>query len=69
MAKWMVSFEAVVETKDRAGAWKSAQQLCKDKHDELMAVRAVSLKPLIDPDEWIAINNPIIQGIQSLPKR
>jgi len=59
MDKFNVKVEFVIKAKDRQIAWQKARQICEDHLRDLATVTAVSTKPLPDPQEWIAINEPI----------
>lgn len=59
MDKFNVKVEFVVKAKDRQVAWEKARQICFKHLRDLATVTAVSTKPLPDPQEWIAINEPI----------
>ncbi len=59
MDKFKVTVGFVIKAKDRQVAWQKARQICEDHLRDLANVEAVSMKPIPDPDEWIAINEPI----------
>jgi len=58
MDKFKVTIEFVVKAEDRHKAWQKAQAVCENHLRDLANVRAVT-QPLPDPEEWIAINEPI----------
>lgn len=59
MDKFNVTVEFVIKAKDRHEAWQKAREVCEKHLRDLATVTAVSTKPLPDPQEWIAINEPI----------
>ena len=59
MDKFNVKIEFVIKAKDRQVAWQKARQICEDHLRDLATVTAVSLNPLPNPGEWIAVNEPI----------
>lgn len=59
MKKWNVKIEFTIQAEDRTKAWTISRELCDKNLRGLAQVMAVSSNPLPDPDEWIAINEPI----------
>lgn len=58
MDKFLVTVEFAIKAGDRQKAWQKARQICEEHLRDLATVRAVT-QPLPDPDEWIAVNEPI----------
>lgn len=59
MDKYNVHISFVLQAPDRKIAWTMARVICETKLRNLAIVNSVSTKPLPNPDEWIAINEPI----------
>jgi len=59
MDKYQVTVQFVIKAKDRQEAWQKARLVCENHLRDLATVTAVSTKPLPDPQEWIAINEPV----------
>jgi len=59
MKKWTVKAEFIIQTDTRGEAWTKATEMMEKHFRGLIAIRAISLKPLTDPDDWIALNEPI----------
>lgn len=59
MDKFNVKVEFAIKARDRQEAWQKARQICEDHLRDLATVTAVSINPLPDPEQWIAINEPI----------
>ncbi len=59
MKKWIVKADFVIQADTRGEAWRKAAELMERHFRGLISIRAVSLDPLSDPQEWIAINEPI----------
>lgn len=59
MKKWNVKVEFTIQAEDRKVAWELSREICRRHLRDLAQVMAVSTNPLPDPDEWIAINEPI----------
>ena len=59
MKKFEVTIQFVVEAPDRHIAWLYSQDVCQRHLRDLATVKAVSIDPLPNPQEWIAINEPI----------
>jgi len=61
MNKYEVHISFVVRAKTRPEAYGIVGDLINRHMRDLATVDRVSQKPLPDPEEWIAINEPIIR--------
>ena len=59
MNKYLVTVEFVIKAQDRSEAWKKSREVCRNHLRDLASVREITNLPLPDPQEWIAINEPI----------
>ena len=59
MKKWDVEIRTIVQAPTREKAWDIARELCERHLRDLANVWSVSMEPLPDPDDWIAVNEPI----------
>lgn len=59
MKKWTVKAEFVIQADSRGEAWIKASEIMERHFRSLISIMAVSLNPLSDPQEWIALNEPI----------
>lgn len=59
MDKFDVKVEFTIKAKDRRDAWQKARQICQEHLRDLATVTAVSTKPLLNPEDYIAVNEPI----------
>ena len=59
MKKWEVEITFVIQVETREGAWKEARRVIEERLRGLANVRRVSLEPIEDPNNWIALNEPI----------
>ena len=59
MKKWTVKADFVIQADTRGETWVKASELMERHFRGLISIRAVSLEPLSDPQDWIAINEPI----------
>ena len=59
MKKWNVKIEFTIQADDRMKAWELSREICYKHLRDLATVTAVSSNPLPDPEEWIAVNEPI----------
>jgi len=59
MNKYQVKVEFVIKASSREEAWEEARRICQKHLRDLANVMAVSMNPLPDPQEWIAVNESI----------
>jgi len=59
MKKWSVTVNFAIQAETRHDAWTAAQELCDNKLRGLATVISVGLIELRDPNEYIAVNEPI----------
>lgn len=58
MDKFKVTVEFTIKADGRIKAWQKAEDLCRKHLRDLATVTAVT-QPLLDPQEWLAVNEPI----------
>lgn len=58
MPKWDVTMGVIIEADTRPEAWRLAQQLFGGlaRIADLVIIQQVSMEPVDDPDDWIAVN-------------
>ncbi len=59
MKKWDVTVKFTIQAETRPEAWDIARGICEKKLRDLAYVQSVGVDPLPDPDDWIAVNEPI----------
>ena len=59
MKKWDVTVKFTIQSETRKEAWDIGKRICEEKLRDLAYVHSVSMEPLPDPEEWIAVNEPI----------
>ncbi len=59
MNKYKVTVTFVIKAGDRQKAWQESWEICRKHLRDLASVEAITTLPLPDPQEWIAINEPI----------
>ena len=59
MKKWMVKASFVIQADTRGEAWGKASEIMERHFRSLIMINAVEMNPLSDPQEWIALNEPI----------
>ena len=59
MKKWQVTIECTIQAETREEVWEIGRELI-DKHLRgLASVASVELGPIPNPEQWIAVNEPI----------
>ena len=59
MKKWRATIEVTIQAETRKEVWATGRDLIEKHLRGLATVTSVALAPVPDPDDWIAINEPI----------
>jgi len=61
MKKWNVEIAFTIQAKTRGEAWRLSKEVVHKNLRGLANVMGISLEPLPNPNEWIAVNEPIMK--------
>ena len=59
MKKWRATIEVTIQAETRKEVWATGRDLIEKHLRGLATLTGVTLDPVPDPDDWIAINEPI----------
>jgi len=59
MKKWRATIEVTIQAETRKEVWATGRDLIEKHLRGLATLTSVALDPVPDPDNWIAINEPI----------
>ncbi len=59
MKKWTVRAEFTIQAENRRDAWAEAREWVERHARGLIDLTSIPYDPLSDPEQWIALNEPI----------
>ena len=59
MKKYEVTIQFVWQAEDRKAVWREVRDYINLKLRDLATLQSIDQNPLPDPEEWIALNEPI----------
>ena len=59
MKKYEVTIQFMWQAKNRHDTWREVEEYIDSKMRGLATVTGVSINPAEDPEEWMALNEPI----------